>query len=289
MKSFKHFLNEALIDVDVSDINLIYAPMAKAMKELNTIFKKNIDRLRQAKDSLTQSAISRTIQRELLEVKSKYQPANSPLKTIDSSKLKSKTAQEAHAVNPVKINIWFVGPPRLSNSYNVETKEIHICIPNSVADAMMTRLNTIPLHQLEMLQNETSDIKHKSTIRHELTHWIDDSIHNFYITKTLTKAQDLSKTSMQKAQKYWDKAVKHGEKDIYLAPIEITPMVNQIAELKRRLGEKKYNSITWSQLVVYLPSLSTLNQQYGAEYRKKMFSRLARENLMGKSFLKSVA
>ena len=133
MKSFKHFLNEALIDVDASDINLIYAPMAKPMKKLNDIFKKNIDRLLAAKDQTPKNAISKTIERELLEVRSTYQPTYGPLKTIDSSKLKSKAAKEAHELNPVKINVWFIGRPNLSNSYDVKEKEIHICIPHTNA------------------------------------------------------------------------------------------------------------------------------------------------------------
>lgn len=292
MKSFKHFLTEALIDVDASDINLIYAPMAKPMKELHSVFKKHLDRLLDASQGTTgrgelsaYEAICRTVERELLEVRSKYQPVYGPLKTIDSSKLKSESAKRAHAINPIKINVWLIGRPHMPNSYNVMNKEINICLPLAVAEAMMSNLSHIPKKQLTMLHNETSDIKHKSTIRHELTHWIDDSLHNEYITKSLFRANDLQKyVSPEAAQKYYKKAVMHNQEDIYLAPIEVTPMVNQIAELKRRVGEKKYDTLTWADVMVYLPSLSHLNTKFGEKYRKVMFTRLARENLIGKNF-----
>lgn len=286
MKSFRCFLTEALIEVDASDINLIYAPLAKPMKELNAVFKEHMKRFTSAGDAATERAVARTIQRELLEVLSKYQPAsNNPIKTIDTSKLKSETAKAAHKINPIKIHVWLVGPPNMPNHYSVDYKEINICLQRGIADAMTQHLAMIPKHQLEMLSNETSDLKYKTTIRHELTHWIDDSLHNMYLTKALLRTDDLQRyVSPEAAHKYYDKVVKHGQEDIYLAPIEVTAMVNQIAELKRRIGEKKFNNITWSQVITYLPSLASLNTKFGEKYRKVMFTRLARENLIGDKF-----
>jgi hypothetical protein len=283
MKSFKEFLTEALIDVDASDINLIYAPMAKPMRELAEVWKRHFKDLTSSDLDLRNLAQTR-LQRELNEVRKKYQPVFGPLKVIDSSKLKSENAKKAHAINPVKINVYLIGTPSMSNSYNVQHKEINICLPYGVAEAMMDRINTVPQYQLPMLQNEVSMLKHKTTIRHELTHWIDDSLHNLYLTKALFRAHELVKVDKEGAVKYYNDAVKHGFDDIYLSPVEVTPMVNQIAELKRRLGNKKYDNLTWAQVMILLPSLDSLNRKHGAAWRKIMFTRLARENLIGKKF-----
>lgn len=283
MKSFREFLTEALIDVDASDINLIYAPLAKPIKELAEVWKRHFKDLTSGDLDLRNLA-QRRIKNELNEVRKKYQPVFGPLKTIDSSKLKSENAKKAHSINPVKIHIYLVGPPSMSNSYNVQTKEINICLPYSVAEAMMDRIDTVPQYQLPMLQNEVSMLKHKTTIRHELTHWMDDSLHSLYLTKALFRAHDLVKVNKNAAVKYYNDAVKHGFDDIYMSPIEITPMVNQIAELKRRIGDKKYDTLTWMQVMTMLPSLEMLNRKHGAEWRKIMFTRLARENLIGKKF-----
>lgn len=289
IKSFRTFLDEALIDVDASDVTKIYAPMKDAMKELTDVWNRNFDRLVSASDDCIPSArsiIARTISRELNEVMKKYQPIiNNPIKSIPSSSLKSENAKKAHAVNPIMIHVWLISPRGVGNHYSPSKKAIHISLDWGVADAMVNRLADIPKHQIPMLKNEVSELKHKGTIRHELTHWIDDSLHNFYITKSLNNIDDLSRQKKTKqAEIAYKKDISHNQPDIYLAPVEINAMVNQIAEYKRRVGNKKYDSLSWSQLMTELPSLATLNYKHGAKWRKKMFERLSREGLIGKSF-----
>lgn len=294
LKSFKTFLTEALIDIDKSDIDKIYAPLKQPMKELTAVWKKHLDRYKDSSPGSPgrgvgseRDAVARTISRELYEVIQKHAPIFGPLKTIKSSELKSKLAKQAHAVNPIEINVWLIGPQNTSNNYNPGKKTIDIHLPHSVAEAMINRLITIPHYQIASLMNEVSEVKHKSTIRHELTHWIDDSIHNFHIKKSMERIQDILHTGDRRgAEKAWKAMLNHGEEDIYLSPVEITPMVNQIAEYKRRVPKKIWDSITWADLMVALPSLGSLNQNFGATWRKKMFTRLARENLIGKNFRK---
>lgn len=283
MKSFREFLVEALIEIDASDINLVYAPLAKPMREFSEVWKRHSKNLFSGDLDLRKLTQER-IQRELTEVKKHYQPVFGPLKTIDSSKLKSPNAKKAHQINPIKIHVYLVGLPNMTNSYNVQTCEINICLPYGVAEAMMSRISTVPQYQLPMLQNEISVLKHKATIRHELTHWMDDSLHDMYLTKALFRAHEIVKVDKSSAVKYYNDAVLHGYDDIYKSPIEITPMVNQIAELKRRIGDKKYNKLTWMDLMVLLPTLESLNRKHGVEWRKIMFIRLARENLIGAKF-----
>lgn len=299
LKPFKTFLQESLIDVDKSDVDKIYAPLKKPMKELSAVWEKHIDRYKNATAGSPgkgvgseRDAIARTISRELYEVLQKHSQnfvrdprRGALLKTIKSSELKSELAKKAHSVNPIEINVWLIGPEGTSNNYNPGKKTIDIHLPASVAEAMLNRLITVPYYQIPSLMNEVSEIKHKTTIRHELTHWIDDSLHNFHIKRSMERIQDIFYAGDRKgAEKAWKAMLNHGEEDIYLSSVEITPMVNQIAEYKRRVTKKRWDSITWSDLMVDLPSLGALNERLGQPWRKKMFTRLARENLIGKNF-----
>jgi len=142
---------------------------------------------------------------------------------------------------------------------------------------------------LQYMKNSITDVRVKSTIRHELTHWLDDSLHNMHLSKTAKTFNVLTRNGPAKEmEKFYKKAVAHGEDDIYLAPLEITAAVNQIAEVKRRIGEKKYNALTWADLMEMIPSLGNLNARLGTEWRKRMFSRLARENLIGTNLTKNL-
>ena len=295
LKSFRTFLDEQLIDVDASDVTKIYSPIKDAMKELTVVWNRHYKRFMSTQDAIfssgapsNKSAIARTISRELQEVIQKYQPIiNNPIRTFPSSSLKSENAKKAHAVNPIEIHVWLVSPPRLGagNYYSPSQKAIHISLDYKIADAMLNRLSTIPLHQIPMLRNEVSELKHKATIRHELTHWIDDSLHNFYITKSLNNIDDLKREKKTKqAEIAYKKDLSHNQSDVYMAPVEINAMVNQIAEYKRRVGNKKYDSLSWSELMIELPSLGSINAKFGSKWRKKMFERLSREELIGKNF-----
>lgn len=285
LKPFKHFLAEALIDVDKKDIDMLFAPVKKLYKDLQAVWKKHgiLD--------------SEQVQAQFKEVMSRHMTGGAGnhrvLKTFSSGQLSSETAQQAHKINPVKIKVYAVLPHGVSNSYNMLTKEIVLGLPLSIWEAMTFRLDHIPHFQLAMLTNETSDIRMLSTIRHELTHWLDDSLHNQHLLKKFTKFNDDLKVIKQADQDMvstrnavdasYKKHITKGENDIYLTPIEITPFVNQIAELKRRIGDKKYDKLTWVDIMTYMPSLSSLNRQHGAKFRKVMFTRMAREGLLTKN------
>jgi hypothetical protein len=293
LKSFRTFLDEALLDVDASDVTKIYAPIKDVMSELTAVWNRNYERFVSASAGSSapgvpssKAAIARTISREMHETITKYQPIiNNPVRTFSSASLKSENAKKAHAVNPIEIHVWVVSPRGVGNHYAPSKKAIHISLDWSVADAMLNRLEHIPSHQLPMLKNEVSELKHKSTIRHELTHWIDDSLHNFYITKSLNNIDALTREKKTKqAEIAYKKDLSHNQPDVYLSPVEINAMVNQIAEYKRRIGNKKYDALSWYELMIALPSLGTLNSKFGSKWRQKMFERMSREGLIGKNF-----
>lgn len=274
MIGFRQFLTEALIDIDAQDINMIYAPFLKPYKELQAVWKKH------TKGNITELTWANLekwrLEKEFREVINKYDNGT-PLKVFDSSQLKSKAAREAHALNPVKIYTYLIGD---GNMYTPTRSTIYISLEAGIYYAMSSGLAGVPFHQIHMLKNETLDIRIKSTIRHELTHWVDDSTHNFHITKAIKSTQ-----AVKQAGGNWEKQLQKtlwaGEKDPYLGPVEINAYVNQIAEIKRRIGKTKYDKLTWRNLMTLIPSLDYSDQRLGAAFRRKIFTRLSREGLIG--------
>lgn len=285
VKSFRQFLAEALLDVDKTDVDKIYAPLKKVMKELSAVWDKYFTQIVDPNEKAKFSGYAST---EFYEILNKYKNAK-PIKTFSSSELKSDLAKQAHAINPITINIWVVGPPQRSCNYSPLQSTIDIFLPASVADAMIHTLKMVPNSLISHLRNEVTELKHKTTIRHELTHWLDDSLHNLHLSKNIGRAHTLASLGQHADSKaFWKATIDHGESDTYLSPIEITPAVNQIAEYKRRVSKKKWDSLTWPDLMAVMPSLGASNSRLGAAWRKKMVARLARENLLGKNMLKNL-
>jgi hypothetical protein len=288
VKPFKEFLVEKLIDVDKKDIDMIFAPLKKLYKDLQTVWK-NHGKLP-----------AEEVEKQFREVMSRHTKGDQHrvVKTFYTTQLDSETAKAANKINPVRIDVYNVLPEGGSNSYNMMTKRIMIGLPNSVWEAMALRLRHIPQYQIAMLSHETSDIRLLTTIRHELTHWLDDSLHNQFLHKKFSRFADDRekivradadmKTTQDAIGASFKKHVTKGEDDIYLTSIEITPFVNQIAELKRRIGDKRYERLTWADMMTHMPSLDGLNRRHGAKFRKLMFSRMAREGLLTKNLRKQV-
>lgn len=289
IKPFKEFLVEKLIDVDKKDIDMVFAPLKRLYKDLQAVWKQH-------------GTLSRDqLQTKFAEAMGRHATLGNQyrvIKSFKSSQLKSEAAKAAHEINPIQIDVYNILPQGVSNSYNMMTKKIVIGLPAGVWEAMTFRLSSVPQYQLAMLMNETSDIRLLTTIRHELTHWLDDSLHNQHLNakfsrflddrEKIVKADADIKTTEDAINASFKKHITKGENDIYLTPIEITPFVNQIAELKRRIGDKKYDKLTWAQMMTYMPSLDNLNRQYGAKFRKLIFSRMAREGLLTKNLRKQV-
>jgi hypothetical protein len=266
MLSFKEYISEALIDISREDINKIYSPISKAIKELSAFLNRDPESWQSGESE---------------EIIGKYQNWYKPIKVLNSSILKSKEASLAHELSPVTINLYLFLPPEKGNSYVPIKNEINIGIPSVIRGIINYKSHTLNTHLKDIIA-DASEIKLKSTIRHELTHWIDDTLHNRHITNMIVNPKFIKQVNTAFAANH--------RKDIrYLMPHEITAMVNQIAELKRRLGDKKYNSLTWVELVALIPGLNSLNVDMGQEWRKLMFTRLAREKLVGTNFTKKLS
>lgn len=254
MKSLKKFLTEKIIPVDISDINLIYKLFEPIVKE--------IDKILAIKDAKTKEL-------ELRKQGTFWVKYPKILGAIPTSKLKSDAAKIANEINPISILAY---SSVSSNVYFPGNHEMHLGFTKNAVQAI-THLDQIPEHQKKQLYSEFSEIKIKSTIRHELAHWLDDSLHNLHLTK---------KALLQNPKKF-SEYLKAGQKNINLGFVEVEAVVSQIEEIKRSMSQDEYDNLTWSDLVEKHPSLFMLNNELGANWRRKIASRLSREGLLGKN------
>lgn len=136
----------------------------------------------------------------------------------------------------------------------------------------LSAYRSIPTSRLTQFYSEFTELRFKATIRHELTHWLDDSLNNLH----------MSKISRLKNPKKFYEYLKAGQKDVSLGHIEVEAVVSTIAEIKRRIGDERYDELSWQDLMNLHPALYGLNDSIGSPWRKKMASRLVREKLLGK-------
>jgi hypothetical protein len=263
MITFDEFLVEALVDISREDINKIYSPLSKFISELAEII-----------ETYPYSWGSGIID----EIISKYSKTpNLPVKSFNSSVFKSKQAQIAHQSNPITVEVYLHN--NRCNSYSPKESKIYIGLTDNLVNFLRTvaytKNNQEYIKHKNSLFNDINDVKLKSTIRHELTHWIDDSLHNKHISKLIVSPSFREKVNQGLA---------NGIDVRYEMPHEITAIVNQIAEIKRRIGDKKYNLLTWVDILEKVPGLKIINDELGVSWRRVIFSRLARENLIGAKF-----
>lgn len=251
-------LNEALVKLSVRDVELVYKSLESAVKPYQMVLKG------------TDKQVSQSLADMGVETNFKI------VGTLNSSQLTSPDAKKAHSIKPVKI---YAGLCLRANSYMPSKSVIYV---GTTAGAHMGLKNWdwVPQNQLKQLRNEFSALRLKSTIAHELTHWIDDTLNNMHMTKAQLMAAD-----EENPQKFLD-YLKAGEKDVGLAPVEINAVVNQIALIRKKIGRKRYERLTWSELVSMHPALNGLNNSLGAAWRRKVFERLSREGLLTPNFKK---
>ena len=286
MRGFKQFLNEALINVTEDDINFIYKQMSpridmleKIVKKVGTNPDKNVKVYAEMLDAMHRIKVKIDI----------YQHNYAVVTSFTTGVLKSPQCKKAHQLKPCTI---FIVTSCDSPFYDSGGSQIIIGPYVSQLKCLMDKRFYEEPNGKEYLMLAISNMNKTSTkqaIRHELTHWLDDALHNNHIENRSVRYSDVSKyadeikTLSLKKDILWN-----GESHPYMSNIEINAMVHHIAQLKRNLGTKKYDIITWQQLTVLSPGLFSLNKNLGAPWRKIMFTRLAREGLIGKNFMKNL-
>ena len=249
MKTFKEFLLEKTFNIG-KDVDLIY----------NKIYKKFVTKLNKNQwDGTFPNQIK-----------------------LSSSMLSSRDAKKAHVINPISV-IGFNGG---QNTYNPVLKKISLNINSSALNVL-----SAPNYNIEdgakllgdrsgVWRDDISEKRIKGTIYHELSHWIDDTLHNSHIEKMLIHSSEV-------APRYKQKVRNQGAKGENTSYYEINAQVHALKQMKRSVGKEVYDSWTWDDLIKKSSAIETMMisaKKYGdyERWKKDLLKRLSREKLLGK-------
>ena len=258
MKRFKEYITEKTFNIN-KDVDYIY----------NKFFRKPIKSM--------QAGTYKYPQRELTFGK------------MYSKDLPSKTAQKANDIRPIIIKAGILD---VGNAYAPLDSKICLSInKNAVSAFNNPNINTIedaesvvPEGMYDRFKNEFSESAIKGSIHHELAHWMNDAIYNLNLSKSMLKAKQFSDVP---AEQY--NFLKRGEIDIDVTFMEIDAQVNAVKQLKKNY-KKEWDNIDLYGLQKIKPSFNTIFKNMKSKgkavydrYMKRLFHRLDREKLLGKS------
>jgi len=196
-----------------------------------------------------------------------------------SSELPSDISQHADSYNPVEILIGFFP---FNNQYRPKEKRIYLTLNKNAIIALgkegIQNLNYYK-KQYPYIQQEFEEESIKSTIAHELSHWLSDSIHNQNLKKLLSKLN----------KKYKNSSKSFPEIEFQFTMWhEIDANIHTIKQLKRNYSQKEWNKLSFNDLLNMKPSfgvmkklINQLKPEQIQNFKKLFFGRLARENLLG--------
>jgi hypothetical protein len=193
-----------------------------------------------------------------------------------SNNLPSDLSKQAHEIKPIQIIIGRA-PEGENSYYDPSLKRIFInVIPYKVIETLIEHdmsFDELDKHTKEKF-HKFSKVQSRQAIIHEIAHWIDDSLNNNHITKYLKKAIDSSKTRNEIS------------KEALETDIEIQSYTHSVKQYKDDLGEKKWNVLTFKQLfddTALGVVIDELREDPVAlkKWKRKLFKRLAREDLIG--------
>lgn len=198
---------------------------------------------------------------------------------ISSTDLPSLLSKKASKNNPINI---FGGILVEGNHYAPREKQLGLSLN---MQAIMA-LGPLGLENLPTLQKiypsigeEFSKISLIGSAAHELSHWLDESIHNKNITRLLDKIKNKNRIISANDHTYLS----------YATIQEIDANIHAIESMKREIGQEEWDKLTFNDILSKKPSLEhafnklkTLDKKRYLEWKKRFFGRMAREGLIGK-------
>ena len=201
----------------------------------------------------------------------------------DTSVLQSDLAKQAHALNPCTITINLLG----GNFYRPTENLINITINQNALNVIMDfgdgsiekTLKRLDTSQAARLSREFKPSTIKGSINHELVHWIDDTLHNSFITQRVQRAN--------LAGRGGERFLSKRGVPVNADTMEIQSQVHNVLQLKRQHADV-WDELTFTEMIRLSPALSTvyfdlLREPYKTQWKKALKQRLYREGLLGKS------
>jgi hypothetical protein len=130
---------------------------------------------------------------------------------------------------------------------------------------------------LKQFIREFSLIDIKSTLAHELSHWLNDTTHNFHIKNMLNTKNTIE-----------DQSAYYKVKNINFSSMEIDAQVHAIAEIKKQHSLEEWNNFSFIDLCTLYSPLRVIIRSGLIDYPKEidnylhnLIMRLYREHLLG--------
>lgn len=208
---------------------------------------------------------------------------------VSSDMLTSEDCKNAHKLNPIYI---FGGTFNSDSYYSYNSiannrKYILISLDRDIIQELIDTKYNYPLiysrlsnQDVRMVKSLINEKYIKAMISHELSHWLNDTLHNNHISKLLTLSVKNRNRDILKLKNV----------SVDLTHFEIDAQIHAIKQIKSSFKEKDWNSLTLYNIFTIYPSLFSIYEdvsQYGKTvvhiWLKNLVSRMIRENLLGRS------
>jgi len=180
------------------------------------------------------------------------------------------------------------------NSYNplgdaIRGPYISVSINHQVLDlikeygTIKEAITVIPWKQRERFMTEITPARIKGSIHHELSHWLDDTLHNSHIKNRLTQANIASEKHLD--YKKAGHIMSQGKKARDLSNYEINAQIHAIKQLKRE-NEGMWDLLSFDEMIEMNASLIHLSDEFKKideynNWKKQLLKRMHREKLLG--------
>ena len=212
--------------------------------------------------------------------------------SIDSSELSSLHAKKAHKMNPITIYNLF----KKGNYYDPRGEFINLSINHNAFGVLqnshqITDPSGVKMRALNMVGDRARDFlleftptKLKSSIYHELSHWMDDTFHNRHLRDLMNKAESTHDAGYEEQA---TSIVNYGHKNVGMTPYEIDAQIHAVKQLKRDVGKNVWDQLSFDQMLDMNVAVNSVRKAISDKDRvywdRKLKSRLHREKLLGKS------
>lgn len=200
------------------------------------------------------------------------------------SKMHSPNIKSAMIDHPVTIKTGVF--PR-GSYFSTTEKTIYISFHQGVYDLLQQHAGrnkyrelstTIPTPLKKNFEQELNGSKVRSSISHEISHWMRDAKHGRQLTKMVDRANESPSSA--------GKILNRGTSAIYLSDYEMDALVHGIKQIKRDYDQAEWDSFTLSDLFdkdpASMTNMNNFNTQQQKQFKKLLLKRLNRERLLGK-------
>jgi len=198
----------------------------------------------------------------------------------DTEILKDNESIESSDINKCDIKINYG-----RNYYSPSSQSISLSINKSAVEYVINDFNgdlndaikSLNHDKQNSLRKEFTEEKLKGSIHHELTHWIDDTMHNRYINKLLKKAEEVGSKNFN-------------GKSINTSKMEINAQIHNIKQLYNKF-KSTWGNLSFDDLISQSPTLMSISNELQSTDRNKWIrdlkTRMYREGILGYNMVNS--